>query len=396
MSSATVAVSDTKGTPTRHCARGGLGAVMGSKGLKAIIIDDGGCSNQKPVNGKAFKEAVQEAVQVLQENPRIRFFRAQGTAGLVPIDNARGSLPTRNHRFGSFDKYEGLTWDRMSELQKDRGGSNGHACMPGCIVKCSNMYFNDKKEYVTAGFEYETLAMLGANLEIDDIDAVAMMDRKCDDYGLDTIEIGATIGLLGETGLFKFGDKAGALSLLDEIGSGTVLGRILGQGIVTTARVFGISRIPAVKGQAIPAHCARSMKGLGVTYATSPQGADHTAGFVAEELLSSENQAPRSLNAQLNMVLMDSSGLCYFTLLMGNHDLFAKLINGLYGLDYDRDKLLDFAKKVLKLELNFNRAAGITKEQDRLPRFMEEEKLAPTNAVFDVPLKDLTSIFDGI
>jgi len=170
----------------------------------------------------------------------------------------------------------------MVELIKERGGKMGHACMPGCIVRCSTIFHDKEKAYLTSALEYETLAMLGSNLEIDDMDTVASMDRKCDDYGLDTIEIGATLGVLGETDYFDFGDKNKALALIDEIGSGTLLGRIMGQGVYVTCRVFGIDRVPAVKGQALPAHSARSMKGLGVTYATSPQGADHTAGFVAD------------------------------------------------------------------------------------------------------------------
>ncbi len=307
--------------------------------------------------------------------------------------NERGSLPTRNHRFGSFAGSEGLSSQKMIELQEKRGGSMVHGCMPGCIVKCSNIFHDNEKRYLTSGLEYESLAMLGANLEIDDIDVVAAMERKCDDYGIDTIDIGAALGVLGESDLFEFGNKTMALDLIDQIGRGSTLGMILGQGVSTTCRVLGIDRIPAVKGQAIPAHCSRTMKGLGVTYATSPQGADHTAGFVGEENLSAEGQAERSRNAQINMLFLDSLGLCYFSFLIGTFLIYSKLIKSLYGIDCSEEELIDMAKVALREEKGFNLGAGITEAADRLPEFLENEPLAPANEVFDVPKDDLKAVF---
>lgn len=396
MSAATIAISDTNGFPSRHCARGGLGAVMGSKHIKAIVVDDKGGSSQRPLNRDSFRAAVKEATEIIKNNPRTSFFRSKGTPGLIPIDNARGSLPTRNYRLGSFDRFQGLGAERMVELIKERGGKMGHACMPGCIVRCSTIFHDKEKAYLTSALEYETLAMLGSNLEIDDMDTVASMDRKCDDYGLDTIEIGATLGVLGETDYFDFGDKNKALALIDEIGSGTLLGRIMGQGVYVTCRVFGIDRVPAVKGQALPAHSARSMKGLGVTYATSPQGADHTAGFVAEDPLSPEGQVERSLQAQINMLLMDSLGLCYFCFLMGNIGLFTRLINALLGLNMREADVLNISKKALREEIDFNVKAGIPVNNFSLPKFLESEPLFPTNEVFDVPKDEIRRIFDSI
>ena len=261
MAASTIAISDMNGFPSRHCGRGGLGAVMGSKGLKAIVIDDAGGSNQKAENPRAFKEAVKEAAALIKNNPRFSFFQSQGTAGLIPIANARGSLPTRNYRSGTFQGSDGLSGQKMAELQKERGGGMGHACSPGCIAKCSNVYYSSKNEYLTSGLEYETLGMLGANLEIGDLDAVAAMERKCDDYGLNTIDIGAAPGVLAETVFFEFGNKDKALGLIDEIRKGSILGMALGQGVAATCRVFGVDRVPAVKGQALPAHSARALKG---------------------------------------------------------------------------------------------------------------------------------------
>jgi len=397
MSASTVAITDTNGFPSRHCGRGGLGAVMGSKGLKAVVVDDAGCKARKPARPEIFKEDLKEVVDTIGNNPRIGFFRSQGTPGLIALAHERGSLPTLNHRSGSFDGFDGISSRKMAELQEKRGGSMTHGCMPGCIVKCSNIYLDKAGKYLTSGLEYESLAMMGANLGIDDLDTVAAMERKCDDYGLDTIEVGSAIGVLGEeSGLFQFGDKANALGLVDEIGEGTVLGRVLGNGVAFTGRAFGTERVPAVKGQALPAHCARAMKGVGVTYATSPQGADHTAGFVAEENLSPVGHADRSRIAQKNMMLMDSVGFCYFSLLMGNFQICKKLIESLLGTECSEDKLFEMVKTALKEEKSFNMAAGLTEASDRLPEFMETEPLTPTNTVFDVPKEELKAVFDRL
>ncbi|RJR27590.1 MAG: aldehyde ferredoxin oxidoreductase [Desulfobacteraceae bacterium] len=396
MTASTIALTDTNGFPSRHCGRGGLGAVMGSKGLKAVVLDDKGGSGKAPSDPDAFKENIKEVIELIKSNPRVPFFRREGTAGMIPLASARGSLPTRNHRSGSFKGFEGLSSQRMAELQSQRGGSMVHGCMPGCIVKCSNVYFDRDKKYLTSGFEYESLAMLGANLEIDDMDAVAAMERKCDDYGLDTIEVGAAIGVLGESVFFEFGNKEMAIDLVDQIGKGSPLGRVLGQGVATTCHVLGTSRVPAVKGQAIPAHCARSIKGVGVTYATSPQGADHTAGYVIDDNLSPVGQADRSRVAQINMMLMDSLGFCYFCFLMGKLSTYSKLIRSLYGVDCDEEMLIQLAKTALKQEKEFNGRAGLTGASDRMPEFLLTEPLPPTNSVFDVPQDDLVSLFDKL
>jgi aldehyde:ferredoxin oxidoreductase len=331
MSAATIAVTDANGRPCRQAGRGGLGGVMGSKGLKAIVIDPEGSQLRKGADPGAFAEAVKEYTKILQSSKRTAFWRENGTAGLIDVSHARGSLPTRNFTSGAYGKKDGINSDRLKTLVAQRKGAMGHACMRGCVVRCSNIFNDPQGRYLTSGLEYETIAMMGSNLDIDDLDTIAQMDFRCDDYGMDTIEIGATFGILTETELFRFGDGERALQLLDEIGKGTVLGRVLGQGVTTTGKVFGITRIPAVKGQSLPAHEPRSLKGLGVTYAVSPQGADHTAGFVAEEPFSKEGHTERSRKAQINMVIADSLGLCQFTGLREDYDLFARLIGALTG-----------------------------------------------------------------
>jgi aldehyde:ferredoxin oxidoreductase len=275
----------------------------------------------------------------------------------------------------------------------ERGGTMGHACMRGCLVRCSNIFNDSEGRYLTSGLEYETLAMMGPNLDIDNLDTIAQIDFRCDDYGMDTIEIGATLGIFTETKLFRFGDGNRAIQLMDEIGQGTVLGRILGQGVTTTGKVFGIARIPAVKGQSLAAHEARAIKGLGVTYATSPQGADHTAGFVSEEPLSHEGHTERSRDAQINNVIADSLGLCQFTGLRSEYGLFARLMGALTGKTPSEEEVRRIGQEALRKERAFNLAAGIGPGQDRLPEFLRSEPLPPNQSVFDVEDDDLDRVF---
>jgi aldehyde:ferredoxin oxidoreductase len=283
--------------------------------------------------------------------------------------------------------------ERLKTLVAQRKGIMGHACMKGCVVRCSNIFNDQQGRYLTSGLEYETIAMMGPNLDIDDLDTIAQIDFRCDDYGIDTIETGATIGILSETDLFRFGEGERAIQLIDEIGKGTVLGRVLGQGVTTTGKVFGVTRIPAVKGQSLPAHEARSLKGLGVTYATSPQGADHTAGFVADEPFSREGHTERSRNAQINMAIVDSLGLCQFTGLRNEYDMFARLMGALTGTVPSIDQVRRIGHEALWKERTFNQGAGIGPGQDRLPEFLCSEALAPNNTIFDVEDQDLDRVF---
>jgi aldehyde:ferredoxin oxidoreductase len=393
----TVAATDTEGNPCRHAARGGVGAIMGSKLIKAIVIDSTGTAIRKPVDKDAFKAALKTLTETMMAGPHGTsgdFLKNFGTPGIVDVDNIKGSLPTYNFRQGNFDKHEKINAERFIELNKQRGGSMGHACMPGCIVKCSNIFHGSNAEYLTASLEYETLAMLGSNLGIDDLDAIARMDRKCDDLGLDTIETGCSIGILNDVGLFNFGDSAQAESLLEEIAQATPLGRILGNGTEVTAKVFGIDRVPTVKGQGIPGHEPRAFKGWGVTYATSPQGADHTAGPSIEDPLSPVGQVERSRSSQIINAAFDATGLCHFTFLAKNPDVVIPVINTFYDLNVTMEDLMNLGKKMLREEISFNRKAGIGPAADRLPDWMRREQLSPTNEKFDVPQKEIDEIFN--
>jgi aldehyde:ferredoxin oxidoreductase len=396
MCNSTVAITDPEGRPARHCARGGMGAVMGAKGLKAVVVDDANGRLRKPVNEEAFKAAVKECAEAIKKGPYTELFHAFGTPAFIDFDNDRGSMPTRNHRAGSFEGKNKINANSIQTLNNERIGNpgSGHSCMPTCIVRCSPSFYDKNGNYVTSGFEYENIAMLGANLGIPDLDAISRMDRACDEYGFDTIEMGATLGLLNDAGLFEFGDAAKAESLLKEAGEGTLLGKIIGSGVVNAAKALGIGRVAACKGQAIPAHCARTSKGWAMAYICNPQGADHTAGGVLEEPLSPKGQVERGRKSQILQTAQDCTGFCMFTSLDGATELMAALMNGLLGTTLSGEDYVQMGKDVMKQERAFNLKAGIGPQADRLPDWMRMEPLPPLNEVFDVPQEEIDGFWN--
>ena len=286
MASASIACTDMEQRPTRHAGRGGVGAVMGSKGVKVIVLDDAGMKMRPPKDPNKFKEANQAWVAGLRKHPVTgEGLPAYGTNVLTNVINEAGAYPTKNFMWGRFDGCSKISGETQAETETARGGKGSatHGCHRGCIIRCSGTYYDKDGHYMTKQPEYETVWAHGGNCGIDDLDAIAMLDRLDDDFGVDTIEMGATIGVAMEAGLINFGDADGAIKLVEEVGQGTPLGRILGGGCALTAKAFGIERAPVVKGQAMPAYDPRAVKGIGVTYATTPMGADHTAGWTVAE-----------------------------------------------------------------------------------------------------------------
>lgn len=396
-SNSTVACTDMEGRPTRHAARGGLGAVMGSKHLKAIVIDDSGASARRAVRQQSFNSLVKAVSEEIRDDPFAQGLHALGTAFAVQWEHDNGALVTYNHHSGSFPGVQGINADSILAWIEKHGGTVGHRCMPGCVIACSNVVHDRHGDYLTASLDFETLTLCGSNLGLERLEDVARIDRACDELGLDTIEMGATIGVLTEVGLFEFGDSERVDALLQEVAQDTVLGRVLGNGVETAARVFGISRVPAVKSQAISAHAARASKGWGVTYATSPQGADHTAGAVTADRLSPDLQVARSRWAQITQCALDASGICHFTLMEQSQkrlDMMAASIAALYGIDFSSDDFIALGKRMLLQEKDFNRRAGISDAADSLPEWMKNEPLPPHQVVFDVPQTEIDEFFD--
>lgn len=410
MGAASIACTDMELRPTRHAGRGGVGAVMGSKGVKVIVLDDSGMKMRPPKDPDAFKDANKRFVEGLRKHAVTgQGLPAYGTNVLTNILNEVGGYPTYNFKQGRFEGAAKISGETQAELEVKRGGLATHGCHRGCVIRCSGVYHDKDGHYLTKQPEYETVWAHGGNCGICDIDAIATLDFLDDNYGLDTIEMGATIGVAMEAGLAKFGDAQAAINLVHEVGKGTHLGRVLGSGAAVTAKVFGVERAPVVKGQAMPAYDPRAVQGVGVTYATSPMGADHTAGYaVAQNVLKvggdvnplkPEGQIELSRNLQIATAAIDSTGMCLFIAfaLLDQPDTFQALLdllNAFHGLSLTADGVNDLGKKVLTMERDFNARAGFTSQHDRLPRFFKTEPVAPHNVTFDVKDEDLDKVFN--
>ena len=412
MTSASIACTDRELRPTRHAGRGGLGAVMGSKGLKAVYCDDSETNMRQPVDKDAFRAASKKFATALKDHPVTgEGLPTYGTNVLQNIMNEAGGLPTRNFRSGEFEGASKISGEAQHDVILERGGKIAHGCHAGCVINCSRIYHDKDGKYLTKGPEYETIWAHGGNCGIDDLDAIAVMDRMDDDIGVDTIEMGATIGVAMEAGVCAFGDAQGAINLLKEVEKGTPLGRILGSGAAVTGQCFGSDHVPVVKNQAIPAYDPRAVQGIGVTYATSTQGADHTAGYaIATNILKvggfvdplkPEGQVELSRNLQIATAAIDSTGLCLFVAfaVLDKPEAFEaiyEMINAFYGLGLGADDVAALGKSVLSTERKWNQAAGFTNADDRLPDWMRTEKLAPHNVVFTVPDAELDQVFNFV
>ncbi|MBM4235982.1 MAG: aldehyde ferredoxin oxidoreductase [Firmicutes bacterium] len=392
--------TDVQGRPSRFLGRGGLGAVMGVKGLKAIVIDPTGAEAIDYHDRKAFQELNKEMVKLLKENPVTGgVYPKYGTAAMATRTNAIHALPTRNFSAGSFECANRIDGEYLHYIITSRGGAGDttHACMPGCVIKCSNIYPDAEGKELVAPLEYETIGLMGSNLSIGNLDDIARLNYLCNDLGLDTIEMGATIGVAMDQGLLTFGDADGAAALLGEVAEDTLLGKVLGQGALITGKVLGSRRIPVAKGQSMPAYDPRGVKGLGVTYATSPMGADHTAGNTIRAEVDHTDPAPQpalSRRAQPLAMIADFMGLCLFVMpALGAHlDKLGQICEQYCGLKISGDELLAAAEKALQVEREFNRRAGLSPAQDRLPEFMMDEPLPVSGSVFDVSLDELRKI----
>ena len=392
---------DKDGVPARIAARGGLGAVMGSMGLKAIIFDADGGEKPPIAHPEAFKEAQKLFTKALMEHPQTAIYRDYGTNAMPRMSNSFGALPTRNFSSGQFEKVDQISGENMRELLLARGGDSNttHACMPGCTIRCSNIFGGPDGKTIVSPLEYETVGLLGSNLGIPELDSVGRLNWEVNDLGLDTIEVGAALGVAAEAGLMQFGDVQRAMELIGEIRQNTPLGRLLASGATMTGKVLGVQRVPAVKGQAMSAYEPRAIKGTGVTYATSPQGADHTSGLTIRakvDHLNPEGQAALSRATQINMAGYDTLGACIFAGFgfAAAPETIRDLLNARYDWQVGADVLQVLGRETLSLEREFNRQAGFTSAQDRLPEWMTREPLPPTQAVFDVPEEDLDGLFN--
>ncbi|HEX3012543.1 MAG TPA: aldehyde ferredoxin oxidoreductase C-terminal domain-containing protein [Syntrophomonadaceae bacterium] len=402
MRAANVSATDKEGVPTRQFGRGGVGAVMGAKHIKAVVIDASLGERIKPLDPELVKKANKIFSEAVLKNPVSgKVMRTLGTASLINFSNGVGALPTLNFSQGAFEKADRISGEHMSEILKARGGKVGHICSPGCIIACSNIYVDEQGKEITGGFEYESICLLGSNLGIDNLDEVAQLNRLCDDYGLDTIEMGVALGIAMEAGRLSFGSFQDAADALHSIARGDLLGQVLGQGAEITGKALGITRTATVKGQAMAAYDPRGIKGMGAVYATSPMGADHTASTSCTVFGKSkpEQQVPIAKEFQIKATAMENTGLCRFCTysLFGDETALPALLDviyGYYGIRITPEEFWGWGTKILNIEKDFNRRAGFTSQDDRIPEFMRREELMPGGKVFDITDEELDSILD--
>jgi len=409
LAAASIQTTDADGRPCRAAGRGGLGAVMGSKGLKAVVVAQGGKRADTLKDAATFKETARAYAQAVKADE----FSGQllpelGTACLVEPINAAGAFPTRNAREGQFEHATKISGETMAATIKQRGGKTTHKGCAGCIINCSNEYVDKAGEYVTSSLEYETIWAMGGMIGNDDLDAIARLDFLCDDIGLDTMSTGVAVAVAMDAGYRPFGDGQAAIALVEEIAAGTDFGKILGNGPAAVGKHLNHDRVPVIKGQSMAAYDPRAIQGMAVTYATSPMGGDHTAGWVVDQNLedfggtldrfSAEGQVEASRNTQIHMAAVDSVGLCDFAQSglatpEGIQNVY-KMITAKSGKSFGGDDWSALGLKVLKAEREFNRRAGFTSKDDRLPKMFYEEPLPPFNKVVVISDEEMDTTFD--
>jgi len=400
-----IAFSDKDGRPARLSARGGVGAVMGSKRVKAIVVDLDKIppfSEPKKVNA-----AIKDYAKMLRADSMVSNFYAKiGTMGMADLQNALGGLPVRNFSAGQLvdvstgEKFK-MGGDFISQLNVSRGGDHTHACMPGCVIQCSNVYHDAAGKEVVSPVEYETLGLLGTNCGISDPDDLAQLNFIANDLGVDTIETGAMLAVLMEAGLGVWGDVKFMADCLAEIRQGTEKGRIWAQGTARVGAHYSVRRVPVIKKQAISAYDPRVVEATGITMMATAQGADHTAGNLPR-LKTREMDAPaiveQSVAHQARVAANDSLGLCIFGMSVTNPntEFLANAINAAHGTSLTKDFFEALGRETLRLEHEFNRRAGFTDKDDELPEFFYTESLPPTNHVARFHAADVHGMYERL
>ena len=379
----------------RFAARGGLGALMGSKGVKAIVIVPSKEDRVEYFDKDAYTAASKDYQQLLLDAyPTIqKSNQLYGTTGMTKIVDDLGFLPTRNFSMGSYEAVENICGEKMVELIQARGGEGktGVACMNGCMIRCQSIFPDENGKRICSTVQYENIALLGSNLCIDNLDDLARLNHQVNDLGLDAIETGAALGVAAEAGLVQFGDAAGFMKLMDEIRAATPIGRILGNGVRITGEVLGINDLPMSKNQAFPGYDPRALKGNGVTFAVNPMGGDHTLGNCYGSRgqvppLATEGQGDLSHDTQIQMAALENLGFCIFarSYLFKQPELFTRLIYGLTGQQMTVEAFWAQGEETTRLEREFNIRSGISPSMDRLPEYMYREPLPPTGHIFDL------------
>ena len=400
-----IAFTDKDGRPSRLSARGGVGAVMGSKRVKAVVVD---LDKIPPFEDpKKVNAAIKDYSKMLLADGIVQnFYQKLGTAGMADVQNMMGGLPVRNFSAGQLadvkagEKFK-MGADYIAPMNTARGGEQTHACMPGCVIQCSNVYADASGKEVVSPVEYETLGLLGSNCGLTDPDDLAQLNFVANDLGVDTIELGGMLGVLMEAGLGVFGDVKFMTDCLAEIRRGSEQGRRWAQGTARVGAQYQVRRVPVIKKQAISAYDPRVVEATGISMMTTAQGADHTTGNLPRlntREMDTETLLKQSLGAQTMCAATDSLGLCIFgrSVTEPNTQFIVDALNAACGTTYTKDFFVELGQETLKLEREFNRRAGFTERDDELPEFFYREALAPTNRVARFHAADVHRIYDAL
>lgn len=375
----------------RAAGRSGVGAVMGSKNLKAIVVK--GSGKVGLADEEALKEIVKDCTKKIRENGVTgQGLPTYGTAVLVNIINENGVFPTDNFQTSQFANAEAISGETLSEkylVKKD-------PCYR-CPIACGRYCKADDIE--GGGPEYETIWAFGGDCGVSDLGAIVKANHWCNEYGMDTISAGATIatamelhqkGLIKDNELdgasLKWGDAAAVVEWTRRMGQGKGLGAKMAKGSYRLADSYGHPELSmTVKKQELPAYDPRAIQGQGLQYATSNRGGCHVRGYmISPEILGLPEKLDRfSLQGKAAWVkifqdltaLIDSSGLCLFTsFAMGAPD-YAAVLNAVLGTTWTTQDILDAGERIYNIERQFNLRAGIEPSQDTLPKRLLQDAI---------------------
>ncbi len=370
----------------RAAGRSGVGAVMGSKNLKAVAVK--GSGSVQVADKEAFRKATLDGFQKVKANPvSSQGLHAYGTAILINIINQSGILPTRNFQEGVFEGAEKISGEAIAEqiLVRNR------ACF-ACPIACGRVVrvTNPKYGCFSEGPEYESDWALGACCGVDNIDAIGKANYFCDILGIDPISAGVTIACgmeLFERGIvskeevgrsLNFGDPDVMVEMVKAIGYREGFGDTLAEGSYRVAERYGHPEYSmSVKKQEFPAYDARGAQGMGLEYATSNRGACHVRGYmISPEILGSpqkldpfetEEKAGWTKTFQDLTAVVDSSGICLFNTFAFGAPEILEYLKAATGVKMTLEELMKAGERIWNLERLFNLKAGISGKEDRLP-----------------------------
>ena len=368
---------------TRALARGGVGAVMGSKKLKAIVVrGDGYVRVHDP---EKYQRALQLAFRAVRMSSETPLLSREGTANILEIVNVMGALPTRNFQRGNFEAAEEVSgWSfREQEWVKP------YACF-GCPIGCGKYTRPFDGGKVIEGPEYETIFAFGPNCAIGDRETIMRLNWWCDEYGLDTISAGGVIGFVMEAferGVIpssdldgiepRFGDADAALALMENMARVEGCGEWLSQGVAAVVEQYPDAQEFAmhVKGLEMPAYHPNAAKGTALAFAVSERGACHLRGAPLGELfsgaaepLNNEGKPQMFRDHQADKAVWDSACLCCFPGYGMSLKELWQLVNAATGFDYASVSDLELlGERVSTMARMFNARQGFARAQDTLP-----------------------------